>query len=207
MISTARAAAVAPEFPNSELTSRPRPNHRGHFHIKEPIMANYHTLTVVQQTIPTGDMTTLERLLLSEIFHAQLDDDGHYFSSDEGASSIIFLEAAELRAAVDDPAAKGTSALSRILDHYGDAILGEGDVEIDTSEGWWEAIFQDILKRSATLTHVSVVSSFTCDKMRPDGFGGMALSITATNIRYDCTTDMLKRFYEEADKAGELQPT
>lgn len=170
-------------------------------------MANYHTLTVVQQTIPTSDMTTLERLLLSEIFHAELGDDGHYFSSDEGASSIIYLNAADLRAAVDDPAAKDTSALSRILDHYSDAILGEGDVEIDTSEGWWETIFQDILKRSAALTHISVVSSFTCDKMRPDGFGGMVLLITATNIRYDCTTDMLERFYEEADKAGELQPT
>jgi hypothetical protein len=207
MISTAGAAAVASEFPNSELTSRPRPIRRGHFHIKEPIMANYHTLTVVQQPIPTGDMTTLECLLLSEIFHTEQDDDGHYFSSDEGASSIIYVDAAHLRAAVDEAAAKGTTALSRMIDHHGDAILGEGDVEIDTSEGWWETIFQDIVKRSATLTHISVVSSFTCDKMRPDGFGGMVLLITATNIRYDCTTDMLERFYEEADKAGELQPS
>lgn len=170
-------------------------------------MANYHTLTVVQQTIPTGDMTTLERLLLSEIFDAEQDDVGNYFSADEGVSSIIYLNAADLRIAVDDPAAKSTTALSRIIDHLEDAILDEGDVEIETSEGWWETIFQDIVKRSETLTHISVVSSFTCDKMRPDGFGGMVLLITASKIRYDCTTDMLERFYEEADKAGELQPS
>ena len=42
-------------------------------------MANYHTPTVIQPTIPDVDMTPLERLLLSHIFSAEPDGDGLYF--------------------------------------------------------------------------------------------------------------------------------
>ena len=42
-------------------------------------MADYFEQTVVQQTIPTADMTPLERLLLSRIFECEPDGDGWYF--------------------------------------------------------------------------------------------------------------------------------
>jgi len=42
-------------------------------------MADYHTPTVVQQTIPNDDMTPLERLLLTNIFDADDIDGEHYF--------------------------------------------------------------------------------------------------------------------------------
>jgi hypothetical protein len=63
----------------------------------------------------------------------------------------------------------------------------------------WECIFQDIVRRSATLKYVTAVSSFTCTKMRADGFGGMAVLITADAIRGKSTNDILEDFLAEID--------
>lgn len=169
-------------------------------------MANYHTPVVVQQEIPVGDLTALERLLLAEIFDLQVDGDTIYLSSDEGTSDILYLDAGKLGSCLDDPATEGTTAWTQIVDQYGKAVLGGGEIEIDASGGWWENILQDVVRRSATLDHLSVIASFTCDKMRPDGFGGMAILITATDIRGQSTHDLMAGFIAEAVAASEMQP-
>ncbi len=43
---------------------------------------------------------------------------------------------------------------------------------------------QDIVKRSPTLAYVTAVSSFTCSRMRPDGFGGAAVVITSHDLAH-----------------------
>ena len=53
---------------------------------------------------------------------------------------------------------------------------------------------QDIVCRSPTLDHVTAVSAFTCSRMRPDGFGGMAVVITADFVRGKSTNDILEDF-------------
>jgi hypothetical protein len=169
-------------------------------------MTNYYSPVVIQQPIPKCDITALERLILSEIFTADPDDEQLYLFSEDHASDFISLDAAQLRAALDDPRAKGTVAATHILDRYSDEILGEADVDVDTSEGWWEAILQDIIRRSDTLDHLSIVTSFTCDKMRADGFGGMATLITAKTVRCASTNEMLERFMTEAADEGEIKP-
>jgi hypothetical protein len=80
-----------------------------------------------------------------------------------------------------------------------DAGEGYADIELDLSVTSWEFIFQDIVKRSATLDHVMAVSAFTCSRMRPDGFGGMAILITADAIRGKSTEDILGDFLEQAE--------
>jgi hypothetical protein len=62
----------------------------------------------------------------------------------------------------------------------------------------WEAIFQDIVRRSASLRYVTATSAFTCSKMRPDGFGGMAVLITATAIMGKSTSAIIEDFLAEA---------
>ncbi len=57
---------------------------------------------------------------------------------------------------------------------------------------------QDIVRRSTTLRYVTAVSSFSCSKMRPDGFGGMAVLITADRIVGKSTSDILEDFLAEA---------
>ena len=84
--------------------------------------------------------------------------------------------------------------------------IGDRDthVEIDLSGTSWEFIFQDIVRRSPTLDHVAVVSAFTCTKMRPDGFGGMAVLITADGIKGKSTNDILEDFLAEAENDPRL---
>jgi len=62
----------------------------------------------------------------------------------------------------------------------------------------WEGIFQDILRRSKTLRYVTAVSAFTCSRMRPDGFGGMAVLITPTAVVGKSTSHIIEDFLAEA---------
>ena len=171
-------------------------------------MANYHSPTVVQQTIPLADMTELEQLILSKIFESEMIDEGLYFAADEGPSSLIWIDRAALDAATNSPRAKDSAALKEVTGQRSDSPAGDGDdeIEIDASGGWWDALFQDIIRRSETLDHITVMTSFTCDKMRPDGFGGMATLITAQSIRGQSTYELMAEFIAEAVDEGEMQP-
>ncbi len=174
-------------------------------------MADYHSPTVVQPTIPKVDMTPLERLLLTRIFEAEPDGDGLYFFAESGPSDGFKLAVEELRAAFTQSAGTASTASAHFARLMVD--IGESDthVEIDLSGTFpgsgqrpargqaWEFIFQDIVRRSPTLDHVVVVSAFTCTKMRPDGFGGMAVLITADAIKGKSTNDILEDFLAEAE--------
>ena len=72
------------------------------------------------------------------------------------------------------------------------------EIELDFSDRSWESIFQDIVRRSASLRYVTVVSAFTCSRMRPDGFGGMAVLITPTAVMGKSTSDIVEDFLNEA---------
>jgi hypothetical protein len=169
-------------------------------------MANYHSPTVVQQVIAKGDMTELELLILSQVFDADIEGDAVYLCTSESPCDTIWIPADQLRAALDDPRAKGSTALAELLDRHGDTLLGDEEVEIDTSCGWWESVLQDIVRRSDTLDHICVMTSFTCDKMRPDGFGGIATLITADKIRGKSTEEIMAEWIAEAVEAGEMKP-
>jgi hypothetical protein len=55
------------------------------------------------------------------------------------------------------------------------------------------------VRRSSTLRYVTVVTSFTCSKMRPDGFDGMAVLITADAVTGKSTEDILCDLLDEAE--------
>ena len=159
-------------------------------------MADYFTPTVIQPTIPVADITPLERLLLSHIFNAEPDGEGLYFYADEGPCDIIWLDRAPIEAALaqsipSTATAVVTAQLARVPD---DNV----EIELDCSDMVWESIFQDIVRRSASLRYVTAVSAFTCSKMRPDGFGGMAVLITASNVMGKSTSDIIGNFLNEA---------
>lgn len=68
----------------------------------------------------------------------------------------------------------------------------------------WADVLQDIVRRSPDLDHLTVTMAFTCSKMRPDGFGGLAMLITASTIRSESTYTLFDRFYVEAQANGEI---
>lgn len=161
-------------------------------------MADYYTPTVVQQTIPDADMTPLERLLLSHIFESERDGEGWYFFSEVGPADMTTVELAALEAAVAASQASGPNAANSIaMEHLAKLDAGERsshDVDLDLTTTSWEFIVQDVVRRSSTLQYVSAVSSFTCSRMRADGFGGAVVVISADQIVGKSTNDLLEEF-------------
>jgi hypothetical protein len=165
-------------------------------------MADYFSPTVIQPTIPAADITALERLLLSHIFNAELDGEGLYFYADERPADMIWLDRTQLDAALArSPTATDSAATAFVTEQLARVPADNVEIELDLSGGW-EFIFQDIVRRSRSLRYVTAVSAFTCSKMRPDGFGGMAVLITAAAVMGKSTSDIIEDFLNEAVPDG-----
>ncbi len=169
-------------------------------------MADYFSPTVIQPPIPRADMTALERLLLTVLFDVDPVGNALYLHAACGPRDHITVPAAALRAAFAASAGVASTAAHYIGERI-DLGSDEIDVELDLSGTSWEFILQDIVRRSATLRYLTAVTSFTCSKMRPDGFGGMAVLITADAIKGKSTSDILEEFLAEEDAgAGRGHP-
>ncbi len=162
-------------------------------------MANYYYPTVIQPTIPEADISPLERLLLESIFSASdsADGGGLYFYAEEGPVDFIVLSRTEIETALT--ASNGTvgTVATFVAERLSRAAPEEAEIDLDLSGTSWECIFQDIVRRSPTLHYVTAVTSFDCSKMRPDGFGGMAVLITADRILGKSTHDLIAEFLAE----------
>lgn len=170
-------------------------------------MADYYSPTVIQQTIPEADMTPLERLLLSHIFDSQLDGEGWYFFSEVAPVDMTAIgrEALEAALAVSEPDIDSTAnAFARkLLAGLKGEELQDDTLAVDFSETSWESILQDIVRRSSTLKYASAVSSFTCSRIRPNGFGGAVVLISADAILGKSTNDLLEEFIEQVVPGSE----
>lgn len=178
-------------------------------------MADYHSPTVVQPNIPAADMTPLERLILSLVFEADNEDGGVTYHSWCGPSDVVTLSVDDLRTACDASRQQRESSIGRhvaaLLARY-DANVGDDpsddiDLDLTASDCGWDRMFQDIVRRSATIDEIVVTTAFTCTKMRPDGFGGSVMLITEDAIRYRSTTDTLEEFWNEDAKASAVHKT
>ncbi len=165
-------------------------------------MADYLSPTVVQPTIPNADMTPLERLLLMQIFESEPDGDGLYLFAEASPEELITLPIEALRNALSASDGVASETATLVIERLEGVGEEDSHVEFDLSMTSWEFIFQDIVKRSTTLDHLSVVSAFTCTRMRPDGFGGMAILITADAIRGKSTEDILGEFLVQAERGA-----
>jgi hypothetical protein len=146
-------------------------------------MADYYAQTVVEQVIPNADMTPLERLVLTHVFDSEEDGNGLYLFAETGPSDFVYLPVPTLKTAMTESAGIAsslTAPVAKLLNKLRDA---DTDVEIDLTVTSYEPILQDIVRRSPTLDYITVVAAFTCSKMRPDGFGGMATFITAGAVK------------------------
>jgi hypothetical protein len=138
------------------------------------------------------------------VFDEEVADGTAYYYGEDGANDLIFLPAGDVRAALD-AVTPGTSRLAqKLIDEQPDAILGEDDIELDMCGDLWAAVLQDIVRRSPDLDHLTVTMAFTCSKMRSDGWGGLAMLITAETIRSESTNTLLDRFFQEARTKGEI---
>jgi hypothetical protein len=161
-------------------------------------MTDYFTTTVIQPAIPAADIAPLERLLLSHIFHAQPDGDAFYFCAEEGPADMIWLDRAPIEAALAQSETIDSTAVTLVTEQLARLPADNAEIELDLSDSCWQSMFQDIVRRSNTLRYVTAVSAFTCSKMLPDGFGGMAVLITASAVMGKSTGDIIEDFLNEA---------
>ena len=129
-------------------------------------MADYFSPTVIQPAIPIADITPLERLLLSHIFNAEPDGESLYFYADERPADMIWLDRAPIEAALaQSPTASDSTAATFVAEQLASVPADSVEIELDVTEMSWESIFQDIVRRSASLRYITAVSAFTCSRM------------------------------------------
>ncbi len=160
-------------------------------------MADYYTPTVVQQTIPSADMTPLEMLILKAMFDSETINGELYFFSEDGTNDVLSFNPAELREAFEQSENTPSSIYDAVKGELDGADPGAEDIDLDLSLTNWPFIFQDIVKRSSTLTHISVMASFICSKMRDDAFGGMITLITPAKILSASTNEILEKWLSD----------
>ena len=81
-----------------------------------------------------------------------------------------------------------------------------GGEEVELTEDDLFNRFQEIIRRSnGELPWISKESAYTCSRMRPDGFGGGAVFITADDIQYSFTGQWLEERISEAE-TGDIGP-
>lgn len=167
-------------------------------------MADYFSQTVIQPDVPVAAMTALERRILSEIFeHEDMGDEVYFFAS-AGPNDFLFLSIDEARALLAESRGVRSCAAEMVEKELGESEAGASEFELDMSMFGYEGILQDIVRRSDTLDHFQVMMAWTCSKMRPDGFGGMAVFITADDIDTMSTTAFLEEALDRLQ--GERPP-
>lgn len=161
-------------------------------------MTDYFSPTVVQQILPFACMTSLEKLVLSAVFETEEFEGGLYCFASEAIAETPTLDFAEVR----DALKHGSGIASRLHEFVGEEAKKQNAnskwFDLDFSVEGIAFILQDILRRSETLTHISIVTAFTCSKMMSDGFGGMVTLITREEIRGMSTNEILEKWLADA---------
>jgi hypothetical protein len=166
-------------------------------------MADYFEQTVVQQSIPETDMTPLERLLLSRIFQSERDGEAWSFFAEHNPCTMVHATRVELVEALASSPDHDSAAHRYVAERFVAVSADTAEIDLDLSGTSWEFFLRDVVKRSQTLSYISVVAAFTCTRMRPDGFGGMAVLITADAVRGKSTNDLIEEFLSDAGLDGE----
>lgn len=167
-------------------------------------MAGYPSPTVIQPVIPLIDVSPLERLLLCHMM--QFEDEGEelYLFAELSIDLMPAVSLAQLRAAY----MQSGDFESRIMPYVRDILDishdddDAADIELNLTARHngapFESILQDIIRRSSTLTYLSLTTAYVCSKMRPDGFGGRATLVTEAFVRSQSTDDLMESFIYEA---------
>ncbi|WP_210188810.1 hypothetical protein [Hyphomicrobium sp. CS1BSMeth3] len=165
-------------------------------------MVDYFSPTAVQLPIPLTDITPLKRLVLSLVFDAEPDNDVAWLHSDTGPSDMIAMPIEQLRATCLASLRIYSAIAVHLTECLAAAPADDTEIEPDLSGVSRVILLQDIVRRSSTLAYITVVTAFTCSKTRVDGFGGMAILITAAAIRSMSPHDI--EFLAARDARGAL---
>ena len=167
-------------------------------------MADYFTPTVVEPMIPSSAILPVEAMFLAQAFEAESEDGLIYYFGETGANELVFFDPKELREALNLADHTSSRLVAKLRAEYAEMLVGEDEFEFDVAGDLWPEVLQDIVRRAPDLEELTVTMAFTCSKMRPDGFGGLAMLITAAAIRSGSTHTLFETFYAEASANGEI---
>lgn len=153
-------------------------------------MADYFSPTVVRPSIPAAAISRLELALLCAMFEYEHDGDAIYFYSSDGPAANVWIDKAELADMLADEAMPSSRIAEMIRARLAEAGPEETELELDLSDVGEAEILQGAVRRCAQLESVTIISAWTCTKMRPDGFGGGVTVITPSHILSSSTAQM-----------------
>lgn len=130
-------------------------------------MTDYFSPTIVQQAIPVAEVTSLEHLALSLVFDAECEGDALIFYFETGPGDWIGPSIAELRAACAASARIDSIIAAHVRACLADAEPDDTEIDLDLSTVSWEFLLQDIVRRSPTLDHVTVIGASPARKSAP----------------------------------------
>lgn len=168
-------------------------------------MADYHSPTIVRPDIPRGAMTLLEHRLLIGMFSHEGGEDEVYFFAEEYVNDLLHLDLPEVHRLLEADPFPESYAAKVIREELAKLDPAEGELALDMSVIGYEEIFRDIVKRCDAIDDIEVVAAWTCTKMRPDGFGGMATLITADAIETMSTGSFLDEARHRLQSAGQAE--
>lgn len=162
-------------------------------------MVDYFSPTVVRPSIPTATITPLELAVLSQMFESEPDGDTIYFFASEGPADTVRIDIEELKAALA-ACPETASTLADLVRKELAGIEPEAcEIDLDLSDLGEAAIFRDIVRRCDQLDTVTIVSAWTCSKMRSDGFGGGITVVTAEHILSSSTAQLEGELLDRAE--------
>jgi len=167
-------------------------------------MADYYTPTVVEPMIPLSAVSPVEAMFLAQVFDTEMENGLVYYFSEQGANDLVFFDPGEVRSALGTADQTSSRLVAKLHQEYAEALAGDDEFEVEMAGDLWPEVLQDIVWRTPDLGELTVTMAFTCSKMRLDGFGGLAMLITAAAIRSGSTHTLFETFYAEASANGEI---
>jgi ABC-type transporter Mla MlaB component len=162
-------------------------------------MADYYTQTVIHQEIPERLIAPFERMLLAQILESDERDGNIYYYASEAPGSFVTLNRVAFQDALSISRVRSrlrTLVAARLAEAGPDHDYFDVDLTgLPYADDAHVILLQDVVRRSkGEIPYLTIAAAYTCNKMRPDAFGGMGIIITPTRILYRSTYDFFQSF-------------
>lgn len=155
-------------------------------------MTDYFSPTVIDPCLPIKDITPLEMFFLKEFLSYEvIDDTSIYFHSSIGPYRIDNYKVSSIKESLGNYQSNDKGLMGDIWNFItSDDPTFVEELGVSFDEEMLIEILENIIDRSSTVDRIDVITSFTCSKMRSDGFGGRRVSITTKYIDIIDTNDI-----------------
>ncbi|MDV6329858.1 hypothetical protein [Asticcacaulis sp. 201] len=173
-------------------------------------MIGAYSYTIVQPAIPLEAVTPLERLVLGEVMDSRTRRKRLHLCAYDDLTTRFDLFLKDAVGALD--ASRGRdSVLNGVVARLIAAAPADADsirLDLDAEAVSLAHILQDIVRRSATLTHLVVTSGYTRSGLDTGTAGGAVSVITTYDVEHKSTDEWIEDYLDDAgllpDRSGDI---